>query len=102
MPTRRHLLKGMVAGTVAAAAPVGLRHVQAAPDGEKRLVVVLLRGGMDGLAAMAPYGDAAYRRQRGDLALASPGEEDGLIDLYGFLGSTHRWNRFRRSTSGAN
>jgi len=92
----------MVAGTVAAAAPVGLRHVQAAPDGEKRLVVVLLRGGMDGLAAMAPYGDAAYRRQRGDLALASPGEEDGLIDLYGFLGSTHRWNRFRRSTSGAN
>jgi uncharacterized protein (DUF1501 family) len=86
MPTRRHLLKSIVAGAAAAAAPVGLRRVQAATDTEKRLVIVLLRGGMDGLAAVAPYGDASYRRQRGDLALAAPGQEDGLVDLDGFFG----------------
>ncbi len=37
---------------------------------QKRLVVVVLRGGMDGIAAVAPIGDPAYRGVRGDLALA--------------------------------
>lgn len=86
MPTRRHLLKSMVAGTAVAAAPVGLGRLRAAPDSGKRLVIVLLRGGMDGLAAVAPYGDAAYRRLRGALALAPPGQEGGLVDLDGFFG----------------
>lgn len=36
---------------------------------QKRLVVVVLRGGMDGIAAVAPIGDPAYRGVRGDLAL---------------------------------
>lgn len=35
----------------------------------KRLVVVLLRGGMDGLAAAPPVGDPAYVGARGDLAI---------------------------------
>lgn len=86
MPTRRHLLKCLVAGTATAAAPISLARVQAAPADEKRLVVVLLRGGMDGLAAVPPYGDAAYRRQRGDLALPAPGQDGGVIDLDGFFG----------------
>lgn len=35
----------------------------------KRLVIVILRGGMDGLAAVAPVGDPAYANARRDLAL---------------------------------
>lgn len=34
-----------------------------------RLVFVLLRGGFDGLAAVVPHGDAAYRGLRGALAI---------------------------------
>ena len=37
---------------------------------EERLVVVILRGGMDGLAAVVPYGDPDYPSLRGDLALS--------------------------------
>ena len=37
---------------------------------QKRLVVIVLRGGMDGIAAVAPVGDPAYASARGDLALA--------------------------------
>ena len=54
--------------------------VAAAPT-EKRFVVVLLRGALDGLAAVTPYGDPAFAALRG---AASPG--DGLLDLGGFFG----------------
>ena len=37
----------------------------AAAPTEKRLVVVLLRGALDGLAAVAPYGDPDLTAQRG-------------------------------------
>ena len=33
----------------------------AATPGDRKFVFVILRGAMDGLAAVAPYGDAAYR-----------------------------------------
>jgi uncharacterized protein (DUF1501 family) len=36
--------------------------------GEKKLVFVLLRGGFDGLAAIVPAGDPAYRATRGAMA----------------------------------
>ena len=42
--------------------------VWAGPD-QGRLVVVLLRGALDGLAAVAPIGDPAYSSVRGALAL---------------------------------
>ena len=41
--------------------------------GERKFVLVILRGAMDGLAAVAPYGDVHYRAARGKLALAGPG-----------------------------
>jgi uncharacterized protein (DUF1501 family) len=41
---------------------------------------------MDGLAAVPPYGDPYYKRQRGELALARPGETGGALDLDGFFG----------------
>lgn len=45
--------------------------------GDTRLVVVNLHGGMDGLAALAPYGDPLYRKLRPGLALPAPGSGDG-------------------------
>lgn len=41
----------------------------AAPVAERRLVVIVLRGGMDGLHAVPPLGDPSYETARGGLAL---------------------------------
>ena len=49
-------------------------------------MVVILRGAMDGLAAVAPYGDPALRGLRGELVPPPPGQPDGLLDLGGFYG----------------
>ncbi len=66
MTTRRDFL-ALTAGAFAIA---GLPHaVFAAMPGERRLVVVLLRGALDGLAAVPPLGDAHYVERRGALAL---------------------------------
>ena len=68
MTTRREFL-GFAAGAFAVA---GLPHaVFAAAPGNQRFVVVLLRGAMDGLAAMPPIGDPAYAARRGSLALGA-------------------------------
>lgn len=47
-----------------------------------RLVFVLLRGGFDGLAAVVPHGDPAYRSLRGAFAF----EESDLFVLNDFFG----------------
>ena len=80
---RRGLLLGLSAGAVLGGARLALG---AGPEGESRLVVVLLRGGLDGLAALQPYGDPAFAALRGPLALPEPGREGGLFDLGGFFG----------------
>ena len=46
----------------------------------KRLVLVILRGGLDGLAALVPHGDRSHRRVRGDAAVLE------ALDLDGFYG----------------
>ncbi|XOV89260.1 MAG: DUF1501 domain-containing protein [Pseudomonadota bacterium] len=84
MISRRQFLLSTAAASLAMSAP-GLALAGSAP-GRPRLLVVILRGGMDGLAALPPYGDRAYTRTRGDLALPAPGEENGILDLDGFFG----------------
>lgn len=58
------------------AAPFGLSAnlALAAPPDDRKFVLMILRGAMDGLGAVAPYGDSAYRAARGRLALDPPGE----------------------------
>ncbi len=84
---RRGLLLGLSALAVSGQARLALATDAApAPKPEARLVVVLLRGAMDGLAAVQPYGDADFRELRGPLALPEPGAAGGLLDLGGFFG----------------
>lgn len=56
------------------------------PAGDRRLVVVMLRGALDGLAAVAPYGDPGFAALRGPHAPPEPGQEGGTLDLGGFFG----------------
>jgi len=48
--------------------------------------VFILRGAMDGMAMLAPYGDGNYAGLRGELALAAPGHEGGLLRADGLFG----------------
>ncbi len=50
---------------------------------DPRLVLVLLRGAMDGLAAVPPCGDPDYARLREEIAIASPGGAGGALALDG-------------------
>jgi len=47
----------------------------------RRLLVVVLRGALDGLAAVIPYHERMLRDWRGDLVPPAPGEADGALAL---------------------
>jgi uncharacterized protein (DUF1501 family) len=49
-----------------------------AQDTQKRLLVVILRGGLDGLSALPPVGDPDYASLRGRLAVPTSGEGAAL------------------------
>ncbi len=71
-----------LAGAAGFALTVGLhRAAFAAAPTDRRFIVVLLRGAMDGLAAAPPYGDPHYAEKRGAIALKPPGAEGGVIAL---------------------
>ena len=83
MTTRREMLtflsSGLVTGVLSS---MGLpRAVLAAIPGDRRFIVVLQRGAMDALAAVAPLSDSRYSELRGELALKPPGEQGGAITL---------------------
>jgi uncharacterized protein (DUF1501 family) len=80
---RRGFLGGVTAlGCTAAASPLITPVTFAATPGEARLVVIVLRGAMDGLDVVQPYGDPDLRQWRKSL---SQGPEAGAIDLDGFF-----------------
>src|SRR6476646_2666618 len=72
--TRRELLLG--SGTLFAWAC--LPKLARAEGRDPRLLVIVLRGALDGLAAVAPVGDPDWVKLRGDNALALDGKTPGL------------------------
>jgi uncharacterized protein (DUF1501 family) len=52
----------------------------------RKLIVVMLRGAVDGLNVVAPVGDANYAALRPTIALAPPGQDNGALDLDGYFG----------------
>lgn len=85
MTTRRSILKTMTAAGALALWDAPFRFAFANAPTDRRLVVVILRGGLDGLAAVPPHGDKDYVSTRGILAMDA---HDGasLHDLDGFWG----------------
>jgi uncharacterized protein (DUF1501 family) len=87
-PTRRDLLKTLMAAGGLCLLPMGRRGwALAGPQAANRhMVVIFMRGAVDGLSIVAPYREANYYQARSSIALAPPGQSDGLIDLDGFFG----------------
>src|SRR3974390_2208057 len=81
--SRRRFLAGAGALAASAAFP---RVLFAATGGSSRLVVVILRGALDGLAAVPPYGDPDYVALHRELAIGAPGSADGALALDGTFG----------------
>lgn len=79
--TRRHLLGGMAATAAATVLPARLLLAKAPI--ERRFVLIILRGALDGLAAMPPYADPDLRALRGALLPPDPGQDGGMVDLDG-------------------
>jgi len=79
---RRSFIKsGAILG---ASALLGPRFVVGAPAGgapADSVVVVFLRGGLDPLQAIPPYGDSDYYRLRPAIAIPAPGAAGGALPL---------------------
>lgn len=74
-PSRRALL---IAGGAMFAWAHLPRLASAAGTRDPRLVVIVLRGALDGLAAVAPIGDPSYARLHGQIALSLAGEHPAI------------------------
>lgn len=57
-----------------------------ASERPRRLVVVFLRGAVDGLNVVVPYADPGYARSRPTIGLRAPGQDGGTLDLDGQFG----------------
>lgn len=88
---RRNFLQ--CAGSLALG-PLLPRLAFADADTDARFVLVILRGALDGLAAVPAYGDGNYAGRRGALAIDSPEFKlDGTFALHPAL--THLHERYR-------
>ncbi len=79
---RTFLSRSALIGCSLAASPLMTPLSFASTPGENRLVVILLRGGMDGLDVVRPYGDPAYRALRGSAGLT---DLESATDLDGYF-----------------
>ncbi|WP_108659871.1 DUF1501 domain-containing protein [Acuticoccus kandeliae] len=80
-PTRRGFLAGGAAFTAWASIP---KLARAAGTRDPRYITIILRGGMDGLATVAPIGDPAYEAVRDMAAMPTEGPDAG-VPLDGFF-----------------
>ena len=61
------------------------KSISAAPN-SKRLIVIFLRGAVDGLSVVVPYTETAYYQARKRIAIPQPGKQGGVLDLDGTFG----------------
>lgn len=83
---RRALLSGGALSLAMMTAGGRMAWAVAAAPTDQRFVLVILRGAMDGLGAVPPYGDPDYASSRPNIALGAPGGAEGSLDLGGFFG----------------
>lgn len=85
--TRRQFVAALGAGSLLTLWPGAPAF---ASGSDTRLLVVLLRGGLDGLHALSPVADPAYARLRGALAPDNPLKLDGSFALHPSLSFMHQ------------
>jgi uncharacterized protein (DUF1501 family) len=61
--------------------PIGVVRAQARTEDAPSLVVIFLRGAVDGLNVLVPYAENAYYQARPTIAIAPPGQPNGAIAL---------------------
>jgi uncharacterized protein (DUF1501 family) len=84
---RRHFLTCAGLGTLGAFAQNSWLGVNAIPNSNPhRLIVVFLRGAVDGLNVVVPYSEPSYYEYRPKIAIPKPGAPDGALDLDGRFG----------------
>jgi uncharacterized protein (DUF1501 family) len=98
-PSRRELL--LASGVLFAWA--GMPKLARAEGRDPRLLVIVLRGALDGLATAAPVGDSDWIRLRGDKALKLEGPTpalplDGFFALNPAMPNLHRLYRAGQAT----
>jgi uncharacterized protein (DUF1501 family) len=77
----------LTAGVLAAGgALMTSRLAFASANTDSRFVFIILRGALDGLTAVPPYGDADYARLRREIAVPAPGAANGAIKLDNLVG----------------
>lgn len=91
LPSRPPSRRGMLAGAGALGLSVQLLARSAsAAEASKKLIVVICRGGMDGLTVSPPVGDPDYAALRGQIALGSEALKlDGTFALHPQLAAVH-------------
>ena len=88
MTRRRFLAAGSAATLLTLWSSHGMAKAMGTGPQDRRLLVVMLRGALDGLHAVVPQGDADYARLRG---VAEAEFDRRLGELVGgFLGNVHR------------
>lgn len=86
---RREFLRQAALVSAATAVTFGTRGFAARLPGllgSRRLVVVFLRGAVDGLNVLVPYTDDRYYEARPTIAIPRPGRPGGALDLDGEFG----------------
>ncbi len=83
---RRQFIKGVSGALLLPIGSYAFALTNSEASGERRLVVVFLRGAVDGLSVVVPYSDRNYYQMRQSIALANPGQDGGVIDLDGRFG----------------
>ena len=89
-PTRRQILAAGAAGAAAALGGPLARRALARPEREisvkPTLVTLFLRGGQDALNAVVPHTEGRYYDIRPNIAVPTPDQPNGALDLDGTFG----------------
>lgn len=84
--SRRGFLGASVAATAASIALPRTAFAHKLGGTRPTLIGIFMRGALDGLSTVVPYGDADLYSARGTLAVGAPGTQNGALDLDGYFG----------------
>src|ERR1700737_2809624 len=84
---RRDFLKAAALASFSALMPLnGWTATSGGIPPNKKLLVIFLRGAVDGLNVVIPVGDPRYYEMRPNIAVRKPGQQGGALDLDGYFG----------------